>query len=86
MGHRPKSRREALLDELCVKQGYCSSGFTEDDLSYDLSAEEIIDKVLGAEGNNPTMIDGKDKEVLVRMVKDWMFDPGGRGMRSGLPR
>jgi hypothetical protein len=88
VGFRPKSLREALLLELCAHGGYCSTGLTADDLTDDLSADEITEMVLHGEGLNtdPLMGSGKARDEVGRMVRDWLFDPGGRGVRSGLPR
>ena len=49
MGFRPRSRREALICELCARGGYCSTGLTADDLTIDLSADQITDLVLRGE-------------------------------------
>ena len=53
MGHKPGSRREALLHELCVRQGYCSTGLSADDLTEELGAGEIAEMVLRGEGLDP---------------------------------
>jgi hypothetical protein len=84
MGYRPKSRREALVCELCARGGYCSTGLIADDLTDELSADEITERVLRQEGLDP-VIDDKQRDYVTRMVKDWLFDPRGRGARSGLP-
>jgi len=56
-----------------------------DDLIAALSADEITEMVLRGEGFDP-VIDDKQRDYVTRMVKDWLFDPHGRGVRSGLPR
>jgi hypothetical protein len=86
MGHRPKSRREALLHELCVRGGYCSTGLTVDDLTDELSASEITGMVLRGEGLDPVMMDRKPYAGVLWMVQDWLFDLHGREVRSGLPQ
>ena len=83
--------REALLIELCVRGGYCSAGLTVDDLAADLTVDEITEMALRGEG---VLAEGRDLAMgsraawdgVVRMVSDWLFDPRGRGVRSGLPR
>jgi hypothetical protein len=86
MGYRPKSRRDALLHELCARGGYCSTGLTVDDLTDELSADEITEMVLRGEGLDPVMGSGKARDEVGRMVKDWLFHPRGRGAKSELPR
>lgn len=85
MGYRPKSRREALLYELCARGGYCSTGLTVDDLTAELNANEITDMVLRREGLDPVLCDRKQSACVLHMVQDWLFDPRGRGAKSGLP-
>jgi hypothetical protein len=85
VGHRPKSRREALLYELCARGGYCSAGLTVDDLTDELAADQIAEMVLRGEGLDP-VIDGQQRDQVARTVNDWLFDPHGRGATSGLPR
>ena len=86
MGCRPKSRREALLIELCSHGGYCSNGLTVDDLVGDLTADEITEMVLRGEGLDPVMGSGEARDEVGCMVKDWLFDARGRGAKSGLPQ
>jgi hypothetical protein len=85
MAYRSKSRREALLKELCARGGYCSTGLTVDDLTADLSADEITEMVLRGEGLDPVMTDRKQAASVLRTVEDWLFDPRGQGIKSGLP-
>ena len=86
MGYQPKSQREALLHELCARGGYCSTGLTVDDLTAELNADQITEMILRGEGLDPAMTDREQSAVVLRMVQDWLFDPSGRGARSGLPR
>jgi len=51
-----------------------------------MSVDEVVEAVLVAEGWNPVMCDRKVKAYLAQAVGDWLFDPRGRGARSGLPR
>jgi hypothetical protein len=85
VGHRAKSRREALLYELCARGGYCSNGLTVDDLADELGADRIAEMVLRGEGLDP-VIDEKQRDQVARTVEAWLFDPRGRGALSGLPR
>lgn len=46
-------------------------------------AGALVDLILVAEGAG---LDHPHRErYLVRIVEDWLFDPQGRGARSGLP-
>jgi len=85
VGFRPESRRAALLQDLCERGGYCSTGLTPKDLTDGLSADEIAEMVLRGEGLDPVM-ERKKCEEVAREVRDWLFDPRGRGVKSGLPR
>jgi hypothetical protein len=85
MGSQPTSLREALLHELCAGDGYCTTGLVADDLGDELTAGEITDMVLRGEGLDPVM-DRTQRESVKKVVEDWLFDPLGRGARSGLLR
>lgn len=85
MGVKPNTLREALLEELCAQQGFCSTGLTPEDLTESLTAQEIAEMVLAGEGLDP-QIDSRSRDMIARTVSDWLFDPDGRGARSGLPR
>jgi hypothetical protein len=85
MGFRPRTLREALLYELCVRQGFCSAGLTPEDLTESLTAREIAEMVLVGESLDPPLNE-KMRNSVERQVSDWLFDPQGRGARSGLPR
>ena len=85
MGSRPESRREALLHYLCVRYGYCSD-LDVAAMTDALSAEEVVEAVLVAEGLDPAKCDAKTRASLAATVDDWLFDPHGRGAKSGLPR
>jgi len=47
---------------------------------------ELTEMVLRGEGLDPVMTDRKQSAGVLRMVQDWLFDPRGRGAKSGLPR
>ena len=84
----PRSRREACRQELCTRLGYCEGKeryLTEDDLDAD-TADEVVDAVLIFEGLDPVVADSKQRAQIKAVVHDWLFDPDGRGKRSGLPR
>lgn len=61
-----------------------------DDLTADLSADEITEIVLRREG---VLATGQDVVMASRaawdevagIVRDWLFDAHGRGAKSGLP-
>ncbi len=85
MSARPTSRRDALLIELCAEYGYCQLGLSPEDLLPEWSSDQIATLVLRCEGLDPAMDRGPLDEVR-RLVDDWLFDPSGRGVKSGLPR
>lgn len=84
MGFRPRTRREALLYELKARHGYFVNPMSADDLSEMASPHEIAERVLQIEGLDPAL-DSKNYDEVRRVIEDWMFDPNGRGARSGLP-
>jgi len=62
-----------------------------DDLTADLSANEIIEMVLRREGvlaaqRDVVMASRTAWDEVAGMVRDWLFDAHGRGAKSGLPR
>ena len=46
----------------------------------------VVDAVLVVEGLDPVMADSNQRAQIKVIVVDWLFDPHGRGERSGLPR
>jgi hypothetical protein len=85
VGLRPKSRREALLYELCARYGYCND-LDPDSLQAAASVEVVVRSVLEAEGLDPVTCTPEVQAQLARTVDDWLFDPHGCGVRSGLPQ
>ena len=82
MGYRPKNRREALLVAL---SDYGPGNLAADEISGVLTAEAIAEMILRREGLDP-VVDRKQYHRVVAAANDWLFDPRGRGARSGLPR
>jgi hypothetical protein len=79
---------DALLEELCTKHGWC---LPEEDQNALLAAgpqdrEAIVASIMRAEFGDSHPLDEHRRAWLRRMVDDWLFDPAGRGARSGLPR
>jgi hypothetical protein len=83
---RPSSRCGAL-QELCVRLGYCGGDrwLTASDLDGD-KPDAVVDAVLAVEGLDPANVDPRQRTQIMALVEDWLFAPGGRGRRSGLPR
>jgi hypothetical protein len=48
--------------------------------------DEVVDAVLAVEGLDPPLVDRRQRAQMRAIVVDWLFDPHGRGERSGLPR
>jgi hypothetical protein len=85
---KPASRLEAALFELCVRYGYCLSDEKAQALLKDVpaNADTFVDAVLAAEGRNPSLVAGQERDELREVACDWLFDEQGRGAKSGLPR
>ena len=47
---------------------------------------QVVDAVLLLEGLDPTTVDRRQRDQILAVVIDWLFDPEGRGELSGLPR
>jgi hypothetical protein len=85
MSRRPVNRMDALLEELCTQHGWCLGEHdwnalvagTHDDR--DAVAAAIVRAEFG-------QADAEREAWLAPIVDDWLFDPAGRGARSGLPR
>lgn len=82
-----KSRTNALLWEACVKYGWCDIRYEAEAfqrlVASGANADALADAILHAEGAE---LDHPHRsEYLQHLVEDWLFDPDGRGARSGLP-
>jgi hypothetical protein len=79
---------EAALIELCVKYGYCIPDEKAHPLLGDVpdDADAFLAAVLAADGRDPALVDKRERQELRGVVCDWLFDPQGRGAKSGLPR
>jgi hypothetical protein len=91
VGHKPTTRLEALLDELCATYGYCLPSDQEAailaDPPQDLDLDAFVDAVLLADGDDPGLTDKRIRAELSDVVRDWLFDDDrGKGTKSGLPR
>ena len=87
MGYRPVSRMDALLEQLCIEHGWCLRPEDREALiaAGSTDREAIIDSVIRAELGDSALSDGAKRVWLSPIVDDWLFDPVGRGARSGLP-
>jgi hypothetical protein len=88
MGYRPVSRMDALLEELCARHGWC---LREDDRNALVAdppreREAVVDSIIRAEFGDSAALDRDTRAWLTAVVEDWLFDPDGRGARSGLSR
>ena len=85
MGRRPVNRMDALLDELCTKYGWCLR--QEDWNALIDGAHQDRDAITAAIIHAEFGTDDDERRAwLTPLVDDWLFDPAGRGARSGLPR
>lgn len=86
MGYKPSTRVDGVFDELIVRYGW---GMRGDAAS--LRAEppddvdEFVTQLLVIDGRDPAVVDRHDRRLVRRIVIDWIFDPSGRGAKSGLP-
>ena len=87
MGYRPENRMDALLDELCVTHGWCLSPQDKAALiaAEPRDREAIVDSIIRAEYGESDVRSKDRRAYLMPIVDDWLFDPAGRGARSGLP-
>jgi hypothetical protein len=87
MGERPDSRRAACREELCARLGYCGGDrwLAPSDLAGE-TADVVVDTVLVVEGLDPSTVDAGQRAQIKAVVDAWLFEPDGRGERSGLPR
>ena len=71
-----------------MRLGYCGGETrwsVESDFDSD-TPDAVVDTVLVVEGLDPADVDPGQRAQLLAVVIDWLFDPQGRGERSGLPR
>jgi hypothetical protein len=73
---------EALLLELCTEHGWCGALRELETISDLRDERSVVDAILAAEGSE--VADVKTRAWLGERVRDWLFDPDGRGSRSGL--
>jgi hypothetical protein len=80
------SRMGALLRELCG-YGWCLP--LEDRRALEAAGpqdrETVVDSIIRAECGEDDVRDEDTRAFLRPIVDDWLFDPTGRGARSGLP-
>ena len=83
----PTTRRAACREELCARLGPCGGEgryLSEEDLD-GRTTDAVVDAVLTVEGLDPATTDSGQRAQIEAVVKDWLFDPNGRGEQSGLP-
>jgi len=88
VGSKPVTRVEALLEELCLRYGYCLPREKRDAILAELpvDAQAFVEAVLVAEGRDPSLVDEPHRKALAEVVEQWLSDsPTGKGSRSGLP-
>ncbi len=86
MGHKPDCRIDGILHDLMVTWGWGMYG----DLSSLLAnppttVDAFVNQLLIVDGQDPFLASRKDRNIARTIVVDWIFDPAGRGARSGLP-
>lgn len=85
MGYRPASRVDALLEELCVKYGFCLPPDEHARLVTNppVDPARFTEEVLRVEGLDQSLMDESLRKTLVSVVADWLH--GEKGRSSGLP-
>jgi hypothetical protein len=85
MGRRPVNQMDALLDELCTKHGWCLPEVERNALVHGAHQDRdaVTTAIVRAEFGEA---DDERRAWLMPLVDDWLFDPAGKGARSGLPR
>jgi hypothetical protein len=78
---------DALLYELCVEYGWCMSleGSRAVQATDPRDRSAIADAIIRGEFGESGLQDADTRAFLMPIVDDWLFDPSGRGARSGLP-
>ena len=78
---------QALLDELCVKHGWCLNPDDQAALVAKRARDhdEVVDAIIRAEYGETHALERETRQWLAALVDDWLFDPRGRGAASGLP-
>lgn len=83
---RPTSRIDGMFYELVAKYGWGmygdSSALRTDPPE---TVELFVDQLLTIDGRDPELVTRRDRQLLRTIANDWVFDPSGRGAKSGLP-
>jgi hypothetical protein len=77
-----------LLTEICREWGYCLPPGSDDRIREVMpeSADAVVDLIIRIELQIEPAMAAKDTHRYLRgKVVDWLFDPHGRGVASGLP-
>ena len=75
------------MEELCTKYGWCLGADDRADLvaSRPLDREALAEAIIRAEFGDASVDEQDRRSFLLPILDDWLFDPAGRGARSGLP-
>jgi hypothetical protein len=86
VGNKPTTRIDCIFGELIIRYGWGMWGDSSrlrgeppDDV------EQFIDELLLIDGRSPIRASREDRRFLRGIVNDWIFEPSGRGVKSGLP-
>lgn len=88
VGYPNATRLNALLSQICTERGWCIAPDDEDQvrLVVPAGADAVVDALIRIELEiDPIMCDKATRRWLRRKVVDWLFDPRGSGVSSGLP-
>lgn len=82
------SRLNSLLSQICIERGWCLSpdGYERVRQAIPDGINAVVDTIICIElETDPVLCDKHTRRWLRGKVDDWLFDPQGRGVSSGLP-
>lgn len=87
MAYPGATRVHSLLSEICREWGYCLPPGSDNQIRSAIpeGADAIVDLIIRIElGIEPIMAAKNTHRYLRGKVIEWLFDPHGRGVASGL--
>lgn len=86
MGYKPTTRIDGIFDDLIVTYGWGMYGDSSPlRRNPPETLDQFVDELLRIDGRIPEVALREDRRFLESVVNDWIFDPFGRGAKSGLP-
>ncbi len=86
MGDKPRTLIDGIFDDLIVRYGWGMYGDSSElRRNPPETVDRFVDQLLAIDGRLPDLVTRADLRLLRETVNDWVFDPSGRGEKSGLP-